>query len=141
MSIIIYHNPNCETSRNVLAMIRNTGEEPTVIEYLKTPPLRSELLTMTRRMGMKPRDLMRRKGTPYDAMGLDDPNLTDDQLVDAMLATPILIQRPVVITSLGVGLCRPSETVLLLLQRPQLKPFVKEDGTPVSLHSDTEVKS
>jgi len=140
MSTTIYHNPDCGTSRNVLAMIRNTGEEPTVIEYLKTPPLRSELVTLLQKMGMAPRDLIRRKGTPYDAMGLDDPELTDDRLIDAMLATPILIQRPIVITPLGVGLCRPSETVLLLLQRPQLKPFVKEDGTPVSVPYQTEVK-
>ena len=140
MSIVIYHNPDCGTSRNVLAMIRNTGEEPTVIEYLKTPPSRSELVTMMQRMGMAPRDLMRRKGTPYDAMGLDDPALTEDQLIDAMLAHPILIQRPIVITPLGVGLCRPSETVLLLLQRPQLNPFVKEDGSPVVFPNQTEVK-
>ena len=132
MSIIIYHNPDCGTSRNVLAMIRNTGEEPTVIEYLKTPPLRSELVSMLERMGMAPRDLLRRKGTPYDALGLDDPGLTDDRLIDLMLEYPLLIQRPIVITPMGVGLCRPSETVLLLLHRPQLKPFVKEDGTPVS---------
>ena len=103
MSIVIYHNPDCGTSRNVLAMIRNTGEEPTVIEYLKTPPSRSELVAMMQRMGMAPRDLMRRKGTPYDAMGLDDPALTEDQLIDAMLAHPILIQRPIVITPLGVA--------------------------------------
>ena len=113
-------------------MIRNTGEEPTVIEYLKTPPLRSELVSMLERMGMAPRDLLRRKGTPYDALGLDDPGLTDDRLIDLMLEYPLLIQRPIVITPMGVGLCRPSETVLLLLHRPQLKPFVKEDGTPVS---------
>ena len=137
MSIVIYHNPDCGTSRNVLAMIRNTGEEPAVIEYLKTPPSRAELVTMIQRMGMKPRDLMRRKGTPYDAMALDDPALTEDQLIDAMLAHPILIQRPIVITPLGVGLCRPSETVLLLLQRPQLKPFIKEDGCPAILPSQT----
>ncbi len=141
MSIVIYHHPDCGTSRNVLALIRNTGEEPTVIEYLKTPPLRSELITLIERMGIAARDLMRRKGTPYDAMGLDAPELTDDQLIGAMLETPILIQRPIVITPLGVGLCRPSETVLILLHRPQLKPFVKEDGTPVSSPYLTEVKS
>ena len=137
MSIVIYHNPDCGTSRNVLAMIRNTGEEPTVIEYLKTPPSRSELVSIIQRMGMVPRDLMRRKGTPYDTMGLDNPALTEDQLIDAMLANPILIQRPIVITPLGVGLCRPSETVLLLLQRPQLKPFIKEDGSPAILPNQT----
>ena len=135
MSIVIYHNPDCGTSRNVLAMIRNTGEEPTVIEYLKTPPGRAELVSMVERMGLAPRDLLRRKGTPYDAMGLDDPALTDDQLIDAMLAHPILIQRPIVITPLGIRLCRPSEAVLALLERPQLKPFVKEDGSPVNLTS------
>ena len=116
-------------------MIRNTGEEPTVIEYLKTPPGRAELVSMVERMGLAPRDLLRRKGTPYDAMGLDDPALTDDQLIDAMLAHPILIQRPIVITPLGIRLCRPSEAVLALLERPQLKPFVKEDGSPVNLTS------
>ena len=140
MSIIIYHNPDCGTSRNVLAMIRNSGDEPTVIEYLKTPPSRSELVTIMRRMGMKPRDLLRRKGTPYDAMGLDDPVLTDDQLIDAMLAHPILIQRPIVVTPLGIGLCRPSETVLLLLPRPQLKPFIKEDGSLATLPNPSEAK-
>jgi arsenate reductase len=137
MSTILYHNPKCGTSRNVLAMIRNSGDEPTVIEYLKTPPSRSELVSMLARMAMAPRDLMRRKGTPYDALGLDDPALTDDQLIDAMLANPILIERPIVITPLGIRLCRPSEAVLPLLAGPQLTPFVKEDGSPVTLPTHT----
>ena len=141
MSIIIYHNPDCGTSRNVLAMIRNTGDEPTVIEYLKTPPTRAELVAMLERMGMAPRDLMRRKGTPYDALGLDDPALSDDRLIDAMSANPILIQRPIVISPLGVKLCRPSEVVLSLLDRPQLKPFFKEDGSAVSIQEPSEVRS
>ena len=131
MSIRIYHNPACGTSRNVLAMIRNSGEEPMVIEYLKTPPTRAELVSMLARMSMTPRDLMRRKDTPYEALGLDDPALTDDQLVDAMLAHPVLIQRPIVISPLGIALCRPSEAVLPLLPQPQQTPFAKEDGTAV----------
>ena len=131
MSITIYHNPKCGTSRNTLAMIRNSGEEPEVIEYLKTPPSRSELVSMLERMGCGARAVMRRKGTPYDALGLDNPALTEDQLIDAMLAEPILIERPLVVTPLGVKLCRPSEEVLAILERPQLAPFVKEDGSPV----------
>ncbi len=131
MPIMIYHNPACGTSRNVLAMIRNSGEEPMVIEYLKTPPTRAELVSMLARMSMTPRDLMRRKDTPYEALGLDDPALTDDQLVDAMLAHPVLIQRPIVISPLGIALCRPSEAVLPLLPQPQQTPFAKEDGTAV----------
>lgn len=131
MSIRIYHNPACGTSRNVLAMIRNSGEEPMVIEYLKTPPTRAELVSMLAQMSMTPRDLMRRKDTPYEALGLDDPALTDDQLVDAMLAHPVLIQRPIVISPLGIALCRPSEAVLPLLPQPQQTPFAKEDGTAV----------
>ncbi len=131
MPIMIYHNPACGTSRNVLAMIRNSGEEPMVIEYLKTPPTRAELVSILARMSMTPRDLMRRKDTPYEALGLDDPALTDDQLVDAMLAHPVLIQRPIVISPLGIALCRPSEAVLPLLPQPQQTPFAKEDGTAV----------
>jgi arsenate reductase len=131
MSITIYHNPKCGTSRNVLAMIRNSGEEPVVIEYLKAPPSRAELVSLLERMDMRPRDLMRRKGTPYDALGLDDPALTDDQLIDAILADPILMERPVVVSPLGVRLCRPSEVVLSIMPNPQLTPFVKEDGSPV----------
>ncbi len=132
MSITIYHNPKCGTSRNTLAMIRNSGEEPVVIEYLKAPPSRDELVSLLARMGVGPRAVLRRKGTPYDALGLDNPALTDDQLIDAMLAEPALIERPIVVSPLGVKLCRPSEEVLSLLENPQLTPFVKEDGSPVT---------
>ena len=128
MSITIYHNPACGTSRNVLGLIRNSGEEPIVIEYLKTPPSRPELIDLLRRMAIAPRDLLRRKGTPYDALGLSDPALSDDALIDAMLAHPILINRPIVVTPLGVRLCRPSETVLDILPLPQRGAFTKEDG-------------
>jgi arsenate reductase len=121
----IYNNPDCGTSRNVLAMIRNSGEEPRVVEYLKTPPpSRHELVDLLRRMGMRPRELLRRKGTPYDQLGLDDAGWTDDQLIDLMLAQPILINRPIVVTELGVKLCRPSETVLEILPN--------QHGTPVT---------
>lgn len=129
--ITIYHNPACGTSRNVLALIRNSGVEPTVIEYLKAPPGRAELSGLIRRMGVPVREVLRRKGTPYDALGLDDPALTDDQLLDAMTAHPILINRPIVVTPLGVRLCRPSETVLDILPDPQRGAFAKEDGEPV----------
>jgi arsenate reductase (glutaredoxin) len=132
VTITIYHNPDCGTSRNVLAMIRSNGEEPRIVEYLKTPPSRDELIELLRRMGMRPRELLRRKGTPYDQLGLDDAKWTDDQLIDLMLQNPILINRPVVVTELGVKLCRPSETVLAILPNRQKKPFVKEDGTPVT---------
>ncbi len=118
MSVTIYHNPACGTSRNVLALIRNSGAEPLVIEYLKTPPSRSELLDLIARMGITVRDLLRRKGTPYDELKLDDPALTDDQLIDAMMTHPILINRPIVVTPLGAKLCRPSETVLEILPTP-----------------------
>ncbi|MEI7609989.1 MAG: arsenate reductase (glutaredoxin) [Rhodospirillaceae bacterium] len=131
MTITIYHNPKCGTSRNTLAMIRNSGEEPAVVEYLKAPPSRDELVSLLARMGRRPRDILRRKGTPYDALGLDNAALTDDQLIDAMLAEPVLIERPIVVSPKGVKLCRPSEEVLSLLEKPQLAPFVKEDGTPV----------
>jgi arsenate reductase (glutaredoxin) len=127
----IYHNPGCGTSRNVLGLIRNSGEEPTIIEYLKTPPSRADLVDLIRRMGISVQDLLRKKGTPYDALRLDDPNLTDDQLLDAMMAHPILINRPVVVTPLGVKLCRPSEAVLDILPTPQRGAFTKEDGEPV----------
>lgn len=132
MTITIYHNPDCGTSRNVLAMIRSSGAEPRIVEYLKTPPSRDELIELLRRMGMRPRELLRRKGTPYDQLGLDDAKWTDDQLIDLMLQNPILINRPVVVTELGVKLCRPFETVLAILPDRQRKPFVKEDGTPVT---------
>lgn len=129
--VTIYHNPACGTSRNVLGLIRNSGVEPRVVEYLKAPPGRDELLDLIRRMGGTVRGLLRRKGTPYDALGLDDPALTDDQLLDAMLAHPILIERPVVVTPLGVKLCRPSEAVLDILPDPQRDAFGKEDGAAV----------
>ena len=131
MTVTIYHNPACGTSRNVLGLIRNTGEEPHVIEYLKTPPSRDELVGLVGRMGIPVRDLLRRKGTPYDALKLDNSALTDDALIDAMLAHPILINRPVVVTPLGVKLCRPSEAVLDILPKPQRGPFIKEDGEAV----------
>jgi len=129
--IKIYHNPDCGTSRNVLALIRNTGEEPVVIEYLKNPPDRARLQRLIAQMGMPVRDLLRRKGTPYDELGLDDPKWTDEQLIGFMLAHPILINRPVVVTPLGTRLCRPSEAVLDILPRPQQGAFSKEDGEPV----------
>ena len=131
MTVTIYHNPDCGTSRNVLGLIRNSGEAPRVIEYLKTPPQRSELVALIERMGIPVRDLLRRKGTPYDALGLDAPGWTDDQLIDLMLAHPLLINRPIVATPRGVRLCRPSETVLDILPRPQQGAFVKEDGEAV----------
>jgi arsenate reductase len=112
-------------------MIRNSGEEPRVVEYLKTPPTRDELAELIRRMGMRPRDLLRRKGTPYDALGLDDPKFSDEALIDLMIEHPILINRPIVVTPLGVKLCRPSETVLEILPDAQRQPFSKEDGTRV----------
>lgn len=132
MTVTIYHNPACGTSRNVLALIRNSGEEPTVVEYLRTPPSREELAGLIQRMGMPVRDVLRRKGTPFDELGLDDPALTEDQLLDAMMAHPILINRPIVVTPLGVRLCRPSEAVLDILPSPQRGAFSKEDGEPVT---------
>ena len=129
--IIIYHNPACGTSRNVLALIRNSGVEPHIIEYLRTPPDRAELVDLIGRAGMRPRDLLREKGTPYAELGLDDPALSDDALIDAMIAHPILINRPLVVSPLGVKLCRPSETVLDLLPDAQRGAFAKEDGEPV----------
>ena len=130
--ITVYHNPSCGTSRNVLAMIRSTCEEPRVIEYLKTPPTRAELQELLKAMGMPVRDILRRKGTPFEALGLDNPDLTDEQLFDAIAQHPVLIQRPIVVTPLGTRLCRPSETVLDILPRPPQTPFTKEDGTIVS---------
>jgi arsenate reductase (glutaredoxin) len=128
MTITIYHNTACGTLRNVLGLIRNSGEEPVVIEYLKTPPSRDELVSLIGRMGIPVRDLLRRKGTPYDALGLDDPSLSDAELIDAMMAHPILINRPIVVTPKGVKLCRPSESVLDILPNPQRGAFAKEDG-------------
>lgn len=127
-SVTIYHNPACGTSRNVLGLIRNAGIEPTIIEYLKTPPSRDELKALIARMGVPVRAVVREKGTPFAKLGLDDPSHTDDDLLDAMLAHPILINRPIVITPLGVKLCRPSETVLDILSAPQRGSFHKEDG-------------
>lgn len=129
--IIIYHNPACGTSRNTLALIRNAGIEPHVIEYLKTPPSRVMLMQLIDRMGISPRDLVREKGTPYADLGLDDPTLSDAAILDAMLAHPILINRPIVVTPLGVKLCRPSERVLDILPAPQQGEFIKEDGERV----------
>ncbi len=131
MSVTIYHNPACGTSRNVLALIRNSGEEPRVVEYLKAPPSRDELVGLIARMGVPVRGVLRRKGTPFDALGLGDPGLSDDALIDAMLAHPILIERPIVVTPLGVRLCRPSEAVLDILPAPQRGAFAKEDGESV----------
>ena len=128
MDVIIYHNPACGTSRNTLAMIRNAGIEPHVVEYLKTPPARALLVQLIERAGLSPRALLREKGTPYAELGLGDPSLTDDDLLDAMMAHPILINRPLVVTPLGVKLCRPSEAVLDLLPTPQRAAFTKEDG-------------
>ena len=131
MTVTIYHNPACGTSRNVLALIRNSGEEPRVIEYLKTPPTREELVDLIRRMDIPVRDLLRKRSTPYEELGLDDPSLSDDQLLDAMMAHPILINRPIVVSPLGVRLCRPSEAVLNILPDEQSGPFNKESGEPV----------
>ncbi|MFT4181963.1 MAG: arsenate reductase (glutaredoxin) [Rhizobium sp.] len=130
MDVVIYHNPNCGTSRNALALIRNAGIEPHVVEYLKTPPSRAMLVQLVARMGIATRDLLREKGTPYAELGLGDSKLTDDQLLDAMLSHPILINRPIVVSPKGVKLCRPSEEVLDLLP-PQLGEFFKEDGERV----------
>lgn len=113
--IVIYHNPKCGTSRKVLGMLRDAGAAPRVIEYLKSPPSREELLDLLRRMGMSPRQLLRRRGTPYDELGLDDPTLSDDALIDAILAHPILMERPIVVTGQGVRLCRPAERVQALI--------------------------
>ncbi|QCN99126.1 arsenate reductase (glutaredoxin) (plasmid) [Azospirillum argentinense] len=130
-AITIYHNPDCGTSRNTLALIRNSGVEPVVIEYLKTPPSRDDLADLIRRMGVPVRAVLREKGTPYADLGLDDPALGDDRLLDAMIAHPILINRPIVVTPLGVRLCRPSERVLDILPDPQRGAFAKEDGEAV----------
>ncbi len=131
MTITIYHNPDCGTSRNTLAMIRQSGEEPEVIEYLKTPPSRDRLVELIAAMGMTPRDLLREKGTPYGELGLGDTKWSDDELVDFMMAHPILINRPIVVTPLGTRLCRPSEAVLDILPNPHIGPFTKDDGEVV----------
>jgi len=132
MTITIYHNPACGTSRNTLAMIRQSGEEPVVIEYLKEPPSRERLIELLRAMDMPTRALLRQKGAPYDELGLSDPKWTDDQLIDFMLAYPILINRPIVVTPKGARLCRPSEAVLDILPNPEIGRFVKEDGEVVT---------
>ena len=129
--IVIYHNPDCGTSRNTLAMIRNSGIEPHVVEYLKTPPSRTMLEQLIERAGISPRALLRQKGTPYAELGLDDDRLADTALVDAMMAHPVLINRPLVVSPLGVKLCRPSEAVLDLLPVQQRGAFTKEDGQKV----------
>ena len=131
VDIVIYHNPECGTSRNALAMIRNAGIEPHVVEYLKTPPSRALLVELIERAGISPRELLREKGTPYAELGLGDTTLSDEALVDAMMAHPILINRPLVVSPLGVKLCRPSEAVLDLLPSRQLGAFAKEDGEQV----------
>ena len=131
MSVTIYHNPDCGTSRNTLAMIRNAGIEPEVIEYLKNPPDRATLKDLIERAGLTVRATLREKGTPYAELGLADASLSDEQLLDAMLAHPILINRPIVVTPLGVRLCRPSEVVLDILPAAQQGAFIKEDGEPV----------
>ncbi|ABQ32002.1 MULTISPECIES: arsenate reductase (glutaredoxin) [Acidiphilium] len=131
MTVTIYHNPACGTSRNVLGLIRNAGLEPVVIEYLKTPPSREELRGLIARMGVPVRAVLREKGTPYAELGLDDETLTDNALLDAMMAHPILINRPIVVTERAVRLCRPSETVLDILPTPQQGAFTKEDGQQV----------
>ncbi len=128
MSVTIYQNPDCGTSRNTLAMIRQSGVEPVVIEYLKTPPSRARLLELIAAMQISVRALLRKKGTPYADLGLADPKWSDDQLIDVMLAHPILINRPIVVTPKGVKLCRPSEAVLDILPNPHIGRLVKEDG-------------
>ncbi len=131
IDVVIYHTPACGTSRNTLAMIRNAGIEPHVVEYLKTPPARALLVALIERAGLTPRALLREKGTPYAQLGLADPALSDERLVDAMMAHPVLINRPLVVTPLGVRLCRPSEAVLDLLPEAQRGAFAKEDGEAV----------
>lgn len=138
--LIIYHNPECGTSRNTLAMIRNAGIEPHVVEYLKTPPSRALLESLILRADISPRELLREKGTPFAELGLDDPALTDAQLIDAMMAHPILINRPLVVSPLGVKLCRPSEEVLDLIPADQRGAFAKEDGEQVVDASGQRVK-
>ena len=139
--IIIYHNPECGTSRNTLAMIRNAGIEPHVVEYLKTPPSRALLESLIERAGISPRALLREKGTPFAELGLGNPELTDAQLLDAMMAHPILINRPLVVSPLGVKLCRPSEAVLDLIPAAQQGVFAKEDGEAVIDASGQRVKT
>ncbi|RWA75654.1 MAG: arsenate reductase (glutaredoxin) [Mesorhizobium sp.] len=139
MTITIYHNPQCGTSRNTLAMIRQSGEEPEIIEYLKTPPSRAKLVELIAAMGITPRALLREKGTPYEELGLADLKWSDDDLIDAMLKHPILINRPIVVTPLGTVLARPSEAVLPILPNPDIGPFTKEDGEVVTDESGKRV--
>jgi len=131
MTITIYHNPNCGTSRNTLGIIRNSGEEPHIIEYLLTPPSKATLISLIAATGMAVRDVLRIKDTPYQELDLGNPKWSDDELIDFMLAHPVLINRPIVVTPLGTRLCRPSETVLDILPRPQQAEFFKEDGERV----------
>jgi arsenate reductase (glutaredoxin) len=135
-TITIYHNPACGTSRNALAMIRQSGAEPEIIEYLRSPPTRERLVELIAAMGITPRALLREKGTPFAELGLADPKWTDDELIDAMIAHPVLINRPIVVTPKGVRLCRPSEAVLDLLAAPDIGEFVKEDGEVVPGRTD-----
>ena len=132
MTVTIYHNPACGTSRNTLAIIRQSGEEPVVIEYLKEPPTRERLVELIAAMGISARALLRQKGTPYDALGLADPKWTEDELIDFMLKQPVLINRPIVVTPKGARLCRPSEAVLDILPNPDIGDFTKEDGEVVT---------
>ncbi len=140
MSIVIYHNPACGTSRNTLAMIRQSGAEPEIIEYLKTPPSRERLKELVAAMGVPVRALLREKGTPYHDLGLSDPKWTDDELIDLMIAHPILINRPIVVTPKGARLCRPSELVLEILPNPGIGAFTKEDGETVKPKGKRTVK-
>jgi arsenate reductase (glutaredoxin) len=140
MSITIYHNPNCGTSRNTLAMIRQSGEEPRIIEYLKTPPSRQELEQLGRAIGRGARALLREKGTLYEELGLDDAKWSDDELIGFMLAHPILINRPIVVTERGARLCRPSEVVLEILPKPDIGPFTKEHGEVVAAKAGPRTK-
>jgi arsenate reductase len=140
MDVTIYHNPDCGTSRNTLGLIRNAGIEPAVIEYLKHPPERAILVDLIERAGLSVRSAVREKGTPYQELGLDDPSITDEQLIDAMIAHPILINRPLVVTPAGVRLCRPSEVVLDILPAPQRGAFTKEHGEPVVDQEGRRVK-
>jgi arsenate reductase (glutaredoxin) len=136
MSITIYHNPSCGTSRNTLAIIRQSNEEPEIIEYLKAPPTRECLIELLRAMCMRPRELLRRKGTPYDELRLDDPKWTDDELIPVVLEQPILINRPIVVTPKGVRLCRPAEGVLEILPNPNSGELTKEDGEVIAARKD-----
>ena len=131
MTIIIYHNPDCGTSRNTLALIRNSGTEPEIIEYLKQPPGKEKLQALIAAMGIPARELLRKKGSPYEELGLDDGKWTDDELINFMVAHPLLMNRPVVVTAMGTKLCRPSEAVLDILPTPQIGEFTKEDGEKV----------